>query len=461
MKGHKPLIAFAIFFYLLPWISAIPLGSAATGWIQTYGGTNSDESGNSVIQTNDGGYAIVGSIGEMFNASSYDALLVKTDASGKMQWNQTYGGTESDSANSVVQTRDGGYAIAGTTGEWSASGSSIWLVKTDASGKMQWNQTYGGDHGYSVVQTSDGGYAIAGGRTIVKTDSLGNMQWNQTYESGSICSFVQTNDGGFALGGKRGRESVKHGVDFWLIKTDSSGNMQWNQTYYESLGDVAQSVIQTMDGGYALAGFAGSLPNNRHQDFMLVKTDPSGRMQWTKMYGGISYELAYSVVQTTDGGYVMAGYADLWEERENLVNRKDYNTNWVVKTDSSGNIQWSKTYGSPDKWENAKSIIQTTDGGYAIVGEISLQSGEAPHDFWLVKTDENGNVQSNQLTPSPGSTSTSNSTPTPTPPASVTPSPSPTPGGSDGTGIPGFPYESVILGIVMGAIILWALKLRH
>jgi hypothetical protein len=398
---------------------SISLGMAAASWVKTYGEATRSESANSVIQTADGGFAIVGSAGDSFGHS--DACLVKADSAGKMQWSQTYGGADSESGASVFQTSDGGYAVAGTINT-DYNGSYVWLFKTDASGTMQWKQIFNGSevfrevNGHWVVQTKDGGYAVAcdlywdswseSGFSLIKTDSSGNLLWNQTYgqrATSSRCAFVETSDGGFALASSMARENVRHGSDFWLIKTDSSGKMQWNQTYSDGLGDDAYSIVQTSDGGYALAGDrggTGSLVDERHQDFMLVKTDSNGKEQWIKSYGGIDYEIPYSVVQTKDGGYALAGYSMVWD-RSKLANQSDYTTNWVVKTDSLGNMQWSKTYGNPDTREIAYSIIQTTDSGYAIAGVISVrsQSGEDPDDFWLVKTDENGNVSSGQTTP--------------------------------------------------------------
>jgi hypothetical protein len=208
----------------------------AAMWSQTYGGT-SDDYGRSVVQTSDGGYAIAGYTWS-YGAGITDVWLIKTDASGTAQWNQTYGGTGEDVGYSVVETSDGGYAIAGETQSYGAGQYDVWLVKTDATGTVQWNQTYGGtwnDYGYSVVQTSDGGYAIAG--------------WTGSYGAG--------ND------------------DVWLVKTDAAGTVQWNQTYGGTSWDDGYSVVETSDGGYAIAGWTGSYGAG-NDDVWLVKTDESG-----------------------------------------------------------------------------------------------------------------------------------------------------------------------------------------
>jgi len=196
-------------------------------------------------------------------------LISSVGASLEM-WSQTYGGTSIDSAEAMVQTSDGGYALAGYTTSFGAGGYDFWLVKTDGYGNLEWNQTYGGagiEHAYALVETSDGGYAIAGGSLLVKTDTYGNLEWNQTC-GGAAYSLVETSDGGFALAGETASFNVGN-YDFWLVKTDANGNVEWNQTYGGAEPDRAYSLVETSDGGYAIAG-------NTNDDFWLLKTDEYG-----------------------------------------------------------------------------------------------------------------------------------------------------------------------------------------
>jgi hypothetical protein len=187
-----------------------------------------------------------------------------------MQWSKTYGSTSDDWASSLVQTSDGGYALAGRA-PFGAGGYDFWLVKTNSTGDMQWNKSYGGtenDEAYSLVQTSDGGYALAGNgfgvsngyALLVKTNSTGDMLWNQTYAQGiqtDAYSLVQTSDGGYALAGDTGSYAPL-GIKFCLVKTNSTGDMEWNQTYEGYDFSFAHSMVQSSDGGYVLAGLGST-----------------------------------------------------------------------------------------------------------------------------------------------------------------------------------------------------------
>jgi hypothetical protein len=197
-----------------------------------------------MIQTKDGGYALAGET-IRYGGSIPDFWLVKTNATGVMEWNNTYRGPQDDYATCVIQTKDGGYALAGATYSFGVLFEDFWLVKTDANGDAKWNKTYGGtkeDIAYSVIQADDGGYAVAG----------------------STRSFGAGN------------------ADFWLVKTDADGKMFWNRTYGGTEDDVAYSVIQTRDKGYALAGYTYSFGAG-YMDCWLVKTEAEAGLGWTNL----------------------------------------------------------------------------------------------------------------------------------------------------------------------------------
>jgi len=258
-------------------------------WNQTYGGT-ADDGASQLVITSDGGYALAGYTAS-YGAGGRDFWLVKTDEFGNMEWNQTYGGTNNEQAYSLVVTYNGSYALAGlwdlpsdTVPPGFVVPSDFWLVKTDVFGNLEWNQTYEGSVAYSLVDTLDGGFALAGETDLLgaidrkfflmKTDALGNVEWNQTYEGGVAISLVVTSDSDYALAGFAG--SLDEGNnDFWLVKTDALGKVEWNQTYGGTELELASSLVEALDGGYALLGFTRSIGAGQ-SDFWLVKTDEFG-----------------------------------------------------------------------------------------------------------------------------------------------------------------------------------------
>ncbi|MDH5374950.1 MAG: hypothetical protein OEZ21_09050 [Candidatus Bathyarchaeota archaeon] len=296
-------------------------------WNKTFGTVGTERAEGGVIQTIDSGYLLIGHKGVEPNR---DMWIVKTDSDGNMMWNKTYGGPRCDTGRGAVLTDDGGYALFGNTRSFGAGDYDFWLVKTNSTGGMEWNQTYGGggvDLAASLVRTDDGGFALAGRTSsfgagsqdfwLVKTNSTGGMEWNQTYgttgyEAATAC--VQTSDGEYALTGQKG---IYDTAEFWLIKTNATGHEQWNETYGgpEEGDDHALSMVQTSDEGYALAGLATSLGAGG-RDFWLIKTDPSGNAMWNLTFGESNDDVATSVIQTYDGGYAVAGYIESSPDRD-------------------------------------------------------------------------------------------------------------------------------------------------
>ncbi|MCZ7391915.1 MAG: hypothetical protein ABOK23_00340 [Candidatus Methanoperedens sp.] len=292
-------------------------------WNKTFGKAYLDDA-SSVNQTLDGGYILAGSTSSQ-GSGNRDAWLIKTDAQGNKQWDKTFGGLKNDNAYSGQQTPDGGYILAGETSLYGAGDSFAWLIKTDATGNEQWNRTFGGtwrDIAYSVQLTIDGGYILAG-------TTLSNISSDSTA---------------------------------WLLKTDAKGNEQWNKRF-KGIGYRASSAQQTIDGGYILAGSAF----NRLSDALLIKTDANGNEQWNKTFGGVDDaalldDESMSVQQTTDAGFIMTGYTV--DERQVRVDA------WLIKTDANGNKRWNKTFGK--NYERAYSVQQTKDGGYILAGTNNL-----------------------------------------------------------------------------------------
>ena len=293
-----------------------------------------------LLQTNDSGYAILG------NSQNIVLTLIKTGANGETQWNQTYPGHYL--AWGMTQTSDGGYLITGATSISSIEGNAqAVLIKTNASGKIEWNKTFGMGYFHAVVQADDGSYVAAGGLRLMKVNASGGIVWDkelpsvrendqQQYRfSGSdIYALIKTSDGGYALAGHAVNSSRNFSTSAAiLIKTDSAGNILWNRTYGVDKQTWAFSIVQTIDNGYALAGMAHTLPNPeinhfKQTDMVLIKTDMNGNEQWTQSFGNSEdTEIAYSVVATADGGFAMAGRTNIGD-----VFKKDYY--YIVKTTS-------------------------------------------------------------------------------------------------------------------------------
>ena len=410
LVSKNRLLISTVLSVLLCFSLVVSVNAETEMWGQTYGDTG-EQKAYSLVETSDGGYAIAGYTSSSANNHD-DFWLVKTDMHGNMEWNQTYGGTGHEIACSLVETSDGGYAIAGLTEPYDSykpRASDGWLVKTDTSGNMEWNVTYGGvgsDAFRSLVETSDGGFVMAGiwncpldgfwfwnteffsyggDGWLVKVDASGNVEWNMTYgdennDWASFYSVVEVSEGGYAVAGRN------DDMDSWLVKVDVDGNMEWNKTYenFDPLW-AFYSVVETSDGGYALSGSDGS--------FWLVKTNSSGDMEWEQRYwhDGNDEELAFSVVEASDGGYVMAGICEYYQNNE--IGYLDFRGSfWIVKADEYGVMEWNQTYGSlgPDDYAWAYSVVATSDGGYAVAGVIFTGEPTSMYDFWLIKTDENG-----------------------------------------------------------------------
>jgi regulation of enolase protein 1 (concanavalin A-like superfamily) len=332
------------------------------------------------------------------------------DAFPKMQWNHSYGGTRDEEGYALVQTSDGGFALAGYTSSYGAGGRDIWLVKTGSNGFSQWNHTYGGkrdEECYALVQTTDGGFALAGYTNsfgyanrhmwLVKTDANGLVEWHQTYfgySQDEARSLIQTDDGGFVIAGfTEGYDTHGLNKDILLVKTDANGLEEWKQTYGGYHDERANALIQTNDNGFMLAGISrpyGTL----NADMWLVKTDVNGLEQWNQTYGGYHDERANALIQTNDNGFMLAG-----------MNRTRGSQNadiCLVKTNSNGVVQYTRTFGGAG-WDEASALLQTDDGGFVVSGTydegpdlIGLGFNSILRDIWLVKTDVNGNEEWNQ-----------------------------------------------------------------
>jgi hypothetical protein len=318
-------------------------------WDKTYGG-GGDDWATSLIQTTYGVYAVAGyTLSKGAGGADFWVIELYYDQ-GKEVWDKTYGGSGDDWATSLIQiTRgwpsDSGYAVAGFTYSKGAGGADFWVIKLDVQGKEVWDKTYGGggdDKATSLIQTTDGGYAVAGYTLskgaggedfwVIKLDKQGNQVWDKTYGGGGddwATSLIQTTDGGYAVTGYT-ESKGSGGKDFWVIKLDVQGKEVWDKTYGGGGDDWATSLIQTTDGGYAVTGYTES-KGSGGKDFWVIKLDGQGKEVWDRTYGGGGDDLAWSLIQTTDGGYAVTGYTE-----SKGSGGKDL---WVIKLDEQGNLK--------------------------------------------------------------------------------------------------------------------------
>jgi len=358
----------------------IPTLLFSQGWERTYGtGT-----GYSVEQTIDGGFIVIGS-------GANGVYMVKTDSHGDTLWTKYHHINTRELFCSGLQTEDGGYIITGSTRPADSWYDDVFLLKTDNNGDTIWSKEYGGykdDFGFSVQQTVDGGYIITG-RTesfsatqdvyLIKTDSNGATIWTKTYGDNYYDdgrSVQQTNDGGYLITGTT--LIFASGIGWVnLIKTDSNGSVLWTTTFDGDDDDYGYSGQQTNDGGFITTGLTEA--DNNISDVLLMKTFNNGEIEWVKTYGDrYNVERGNCVQQTTDGGYIITG-------TKNTDN--NYYDVFLIKTNSSGDTLWTRTYGG-ENWDGGNSVQQTTDGGYIITG--IYQDNNDVNYVYLIKTDANG-----------------------------------------------------------------------
>ena len=379
----------------ITYIKRTPSGAPPLQWQTNIGGSDWDY-GESVRQTSDGGYITVGSTYSNVTYD-FDIHLIKSDPNGNIQWQKYYGGSDWDYAYSVQQTSDGGYIIAGFTYSSGVGESDVYLIKTDLNGNKDWDQTFGGDfwdEGYSVQQTSDGGYIIVGSTYsfgagqydvyLIKTLPNGHKEYEQTFGGtgdDSAWSVRQTSDGGYIIAGYT-QSFGAGGNDVYLIKTDPWTELQWQKTYDRSDDDVGYSVQQTPDGGYIIAGYTSDYCyylGEYQYDMYLIKTDPNANLQWSNTYpGSDDYcsgdDFGYAAQQTSDGGYIIAGETQSYGPGAGDV--------YLVKTDPNGNKLWQKAFGDTAQ-DYAMAVHQTTDDGFIVAGTTYTTS--MGYDMYLAK----------------------------------------------------------------------------
>ncbi len=350
-----------------------------------------------------------------------------------IQWQRSLGGTLTDAAYAIIQTRDSGYLTSGYS--YSQDGDVTgwhdqkeeWVVKLDKNGNVQWQKCLGGngdDICLDIVEATDGGYVLAGGSNsttgdvtglhgffvdywVVKLDTVGNILWQKCLGGSSDDdgqAIVRTFDGGYAISGSAGSNdgdvTMNHGTqDYWMVKLDSAGNLLWEKTYGGSFYDINESLVQTADSGFALIGETESIDGDitgqmGSRDYWVVKTDKDGNLQWQKCLGGSASDWGTAIANTADNGLIVIGFS--YSSDSDVTFNHGNGDIWVAKLDINGNIQWQKSLGSTFN-DQSYSVMQVPDGTYVVAGQGGANDGDlsgthGSGDYWVINLDTNGTI---------------------------------------------------------------------
>ena len=311
-------------------------------------GSPQANSGSDVIKATDGGLLIVGSTMVSTEEDYPDIYIVKTDALGKVLWEKNYGGKDTDQAGHVIATSDGGYLIVGITDSFGAGGEDVYLLKIDAQGTEEWTKTLGGgfnDVINQIVALSSGNYLMVG--ATIKSNGQDR--------------------------------------DAWLVQIDESGDVIWNKTFGSTEGGETFSGIQQADdGGYFFVGSTTSYGNGGF-DVYLVKVDVNGNEQWFKTYGGSDWDEASKIRKMPDGTLIISGYTS-----SKGAGARDI---YLLKVDQKGNLIWDKTYGTPNN-DAAGGLLVDQNGNIYISGSTVVRKTKQKQyvDIYMCSTNSEGQI---------------------------------------------------------------------
>ncbi|MDP5081102.1 MAG: hypothetical protein NWP87_00490 [Winogradskyella sp.] len=355
--------------------------------VETYGGSKND-SGQSVIATQDGGYAVLGytqsNDGDIQDKQdeSFDFWLLKFDLEDELEWQKTYGGSADERGNDIIQTQDGGYAIIGFS--FSSDGDvtdnaglqDYWFTKLDATGNISWQKSFGyqgADSGISVIQTFDQGYLISGILDVTASDGEGNTSRNSNRHAGG---------------------------DYWVLKLNPSGDIEWSKYFGGNFTDTPEAIIQTEDNGFIIAGRSDSddtdiSSNIGSYDFWILRISATGHLIWEKSFGGDQIDEARTIVSAGDGNYIIAG--DTRSNNNDIASNIGGADLWLIKISPNGNLLWEKTIGGTN-FDVARAIVKTQDNGFILAGssrsnDVDVSENKGQNDAWALKVDSNGNLQ--------------------------------------------------------------------
>jgi len=352
--------------------------------VKTYGGSKNDVA-QSVVKTIDGGYAVLGysqsNNGDIKDKTDegFDFWVMKFAANNTLVWSKTFGGTEDDRGNDIIQTSDGGFAILGFTqssnGDVSQNNGSrdFWVAKLTTNGSLTWQKSFGfsgSDYGTSFIQTNDNGYLLTGVIDVTASGGEGNSRSSQRHAGG----------------------------DIWAVKLNDNGNFQWSKYFGGSFTDTAFGVEKAADNGFIIVGSSDSNDvdisnNNGSYDFWIIKISSTGTLIWEKSYGGTEIDEARAITSTNDGNFLVVG--DTRSSDIHVSNNNGAADLWMLKISPEGNLLWEKTIGATG-FDVARSVSKTNDNGFIISGSSRSSDGsftnQGQNDAWILKIDANGTI---------------------------------------------------------------------
>ena len=291
--------------------------------------------GYGVVQTDDGNYVVIASSDKF--SSSYDFVLIKMDENFTQIWNKTYGGSSVEVAEGgILKLPDGGFLIAGRTNSYGAGVYDVYIVRTDENGTLLWNKTYGGsnnDLANDIINTSDGNFLViaytssfgAGGNDfyVLKIDENGTLLWNKTYGTSNhelAYAGVEDYDGNYVIVG------YGDGNKYYVIKIDSNGSLIWQKSFSYGSVNYGRGISISDDGNYMVAGY--SLVGSYYQIYLIKLDKNNGNVITTKTYGGSSDDYVKSMIKTRDSGFLIIGNTNSYGAGQQDL--------YLIKTDENG-----------------------------------------------------------------------------------------------------------------------------
>lgn len=370
---------------------------AGLRWDRAFGGAASDWA-YSMTATRDGGLATGGRT-ESKGAGQEDLWVVRVDGDGNRLWDRSFGGKATDRGRAIVELDDGGFAVAGATESGSAGEFDAWVLRLDATGELLWDRRFGGagtDWASGVVQTRDGGLAVAAYTQpsaeipftawIIKLDADGKTLWERKFggeQTDWATAIAETSDGSLAVSGYTESQGAGK-ADMWLLLLGADGELKWQQTFGGSERDYASTVAVTREDEILLGGMTES-EGAGGVDIRLISLGLDGKTRWDRTYGGARDDWVRGLVQLQDGGFATAGYTT--SEGAGLYDV------WVLELDPDGNVLREQTFGGR-KNEWARAIVQLPNGDLATAGD-TWSKGAGKSDVWVLRIRADGTDRGN------------------------------------------------------------------